>query len=251
MRDDIVTAEIYVQDYIRTRALTCDHIRHTRKATYEIEGVRFVFNAKSFTIAELGKEGHQDYHVPRWDRVILHTERDSLASMMGSLNRALCVAHYQDHVRKMYKLPEWFIITSWIGSDYNKQVSAVEGNCAEEMNVSIHMEIERPDETPLYTFITSNRYVLDDWDFQKSDKVRMNHFKFQEDRKETPVGSIFGEEEMVNLYGNLLKCGRLMLVPAVQKYTLSSEYPLPTDSDGAYSVKVLIENKGKAVAAEE
>jgi hypothetical protein len=249
MRDDTVTAEIFVQDYVRTRGLTCEHVQHQKKTIYTIEGVRFTFNAKSFSIEELSKDGHQDYVVPTWYRCVTHTEKEKLEVMMHSIKRALCIAHYQDHVRKLYQLPAWFIITSSIPNGYEK--IAQPENCAEEMSVLIYNEVERPNETALYIFVTRHSYVLDNWDFQSSDKIRKNHFKFQEGQDESPIGSIFGENEMVHLFGDQLACGRLMLVPAVQHYTVKSEHPLPPNIDGAYSVYVLTENKGVAVAAGE
>lgn len=248
-RDAIVSAEVYVQDYIRSRGLTCNHVEHAKKAIYTIEGVRFTFNAKSFAIEELEKDGHQDYVVPMWCRMVTHSEKEKLEVMLHSVKRALCVAHYQDTVRKLYKLPEWFTIMSSIPNGYEK--IAQPANCADEMSVMVYMEVERPNETALFVFVTSQSYVLDNWDFQTSDKIREKHFRFQQEVDESPVGRIFNENEMVHLWGNLLKCPRLMLVPALQHYSVKSEYPLPSNIDGAYSVKVLVENKGEAVAAEK
>jgi hypothetical protein len=250
-RDDCVTAEIYVQDYIRSRGLNCEQINRANKTIFTIEGVRFTFNAKSFSIEELSKDGHQDYVVPMWYRCVSHSEKESLKVMMHSIRRALCIAHYQDTVRKMYKLPEWFTIMSSIPNGYEK--IAQPENCADEMNVMVYMEVERPNETPLYVFVTSQSYVLDNWDFQASDKIREKHFRFKQGHESaaTPVGTIFNDCEMVHLWGDLLASPRLMLVPAKQQFTVSSEFPLPAGIDGWYDVKVLIENKGEAVAAEE
>lgn len=249
MRDDTVTAEIFVQDYVRTRGLTCEHIQHAKKAIYTIEGVRFTFNAKSFSIEELSKDGHQDYVVPMWYRCVTHSEKEKLEVMMHSIKRALCIAHYQDHVRKLYKLPEWFTIMSSIPNGYEK--IAQPENCAEQMNLMVYMEIEQPNDTALYIFVTSQSYVLDNWDFQNSDKVRENHFRFDNGHEKSPVGTIFDENEMVHLWGDLLKCPRLMLVKALQTYIVASDHPLPDGINGSYDVKVLIENKGKAVWAGE
>lgn len=213
----------FVLEFLHSRAIPFEHEPSRWGCVIRAEGIRFNFNKNTINVYRKKVETHGDgidwdwaeqLHVPKTD--------EETAAVDAYIREACCCAHYANMAREFTKAPEWIEFTI-----YTREAQGTDN--AVRIGIQAWVKLNRLGQTPFYKFLAGHDYFVVNNSFHdvESDRVTSRDYNNMTLTLGSPVGQVYVDGHAPEAHGNFITDGPFTFIPALEHYSITSNYVLP------------------------